>query len=55
MFEAEHWTVVRVYQGQQALNSCVHTALNMDTGKTSRQKSHILHSSQIVAVAAVTK
>lgn len=36
VFEAEDWTAVRVHHGQQALNSCVHTAVHMDAGKTRR-------------------
>ena len=33
MFKTEDWTAVRVHQGQQTLNSCIHTAVHMDAEK----------------------
>lgn len=44
MFEAEDWTAVKVHEGQQALNSCVHAAVHKDAGKTHyTEKSNTTH------------
>ena len=40
VFEAEDWTAVKIHQGQQALDSCVHTAVHMDAGKDKINTEH---------------